>query len=313
MKRKIRIATTGVAEDYPLSLVPLIIGHLGYRIDWVTPNHADLIVFGPFFKFDKKWRWLPKPLRPILDSLSARLTSGQRPLTLFQTGENLRHDHIPCDYALSFDLAVDSPRHRRFPYWMEMVDWEHEGISGNSNPRFGALLSLDRLMRPLGQKFLYKPRQIAIFASHLSEPRETLIRKLQALLPVKGFGPVFDQAIRHHSLSQITKLEVLKDYAFNLCPENSMYPGYYTEKIPEAFMAECLPISWCDSNLIVDFNPDAVINMAPMTASGFEPLADLLLNETNLGKYADQPLLRRAPSIAPTKKFVKEILIAATS
>ena len=78
-------------------------------------------------------------------------------------------------------------------------------------------------------------------------------------------------------------------------------------------MAECLPISWCDSNLEVDFNPDAIINMAPMTASGFEPLADLLLNETNLGKYADQPLLRRAPSIEPTKKFVKEILIAATS
>jgi len=46
-----------------------------------------------------------------------------------------------------------------------------------------------------------------------------------------------------------------------------MYPGYCTEKIPEAFMADCLPITWADSNVAVDFNPDAMVNLAPMTGT----------------------------------------------
>lgn len=311
MKRRIRIATAGVAEDYRQSLVPLIIEHLGYRIDWVTPARADLVIFGPFFKSGKKRRWLPKPLRPVVDSWVERLTSGQRPLTLFQTGENLRHDHIPCDYALSFDLAVNSPTHRRFPYWMEMVDWQHEGIRGNSNPRFGTLLSLERLGQPLGNGFLKKPRQAAIFASHLREPRATLVQAVQRLLPVQGFGPVFDQAIRHHSQSQFAKLDVLKEFAFNLCPENSMYPGYYTEKIPEAFVADCLPLTWTDSNVAVDFNPLAFVNLASMMARGFEDLADELLDPVRLERYADQSLLLHQPTLQPLKELLQHLAAEA--
>jgi hypothetical protein len=313
MKRRIRIATAGVAEDYRQSLVPLIIEHLGYRIDWVTPARADLVIFGPFFKSGKKRRWLPKPLRPVVDSWVERLTSGQRPLTLFQTGENLRHDHIPCDYALTFDLAVDSPRHTRLPYWMEMVDWRHEGISGNSNPRFGALLNLDRLMEPLGQEFLRKPRKFAIFASHLREPRATLIKAMRQLFPVEGFGPGFDEAIRHHSQSEFTKLDVLREFAFNLCPENSMYPGYYTEKIPEAFMAGTLPVTWADCNLEVDFNPSALVNLAPFMRSNFDALADTFHNTYRIKEYAEQSLLQQKPSLQKLVNFLTEITETATS
>jgi len=270
MKRRLRIATCGVASDYRQSLVPIIIQTLGYRIEWVLPRHADLIIFGPFFDRRMRSRWTPRPLRPVVDAVMQRLQSGHRPLTLFQTGENLRHDHMPCDYSLSFDLAITDPRHHRFPYWMEMVDWSHEGITGNTNPRFGRLLDLSKLTRPLGNTFLSKPRRAALFASHLREPRATLLQALRRHMEVVGFGPVFDQNITHHSQSDFEKLDVLRDFAFNLCPENTMYPGYCTEKIPEAFMADCLPITWADSNVAVDFNPDAMVNLAPMTGTDFE-------------------------------------------
>jgi hypothetical protein len=314
MSNTIRIATCGVADDYRQSLVPLIIQSLGRKIIWVHPNRADLIVFGPFFKgSDKKYRWLPRPLRPVFAAVIENLQLNHRPLTLFQTGENLRHNHLPCDYSLSFDLAVEDSRHFRFPYWMEMIDWQHEGVVGNRSPRFGRLLDTTTLMQPLGDGFLKKPFRAAIFASHLREPRETLFNVLNRIMPVHGFGPYFDSAVRHHSASGITKLNVLKDYAFNLCPENGMYPGYYTEKIPEAFMAGCLALAWVEGNVSIDFNPNAILNLAPMMQSNFDELAELLNSRSRLEEYAGHALLLQKPTIQELTSFLKSMVDEATT
>jgi hypothetical protein len=313
MVKTIRIATSGVAEDYRQSLVPLIIQCLGYRIEWTPAGNADLVVFGPFFKPGQELRWVPRPLRPAVQAWNRRIQSEHRPLTLFQTAENLRHDHIPCDYSLSFDLAVDSPKHCRFPYWMEMVDWRHEGITGNQNPRFGKLLDLDRLTQPLGNRFLQKKRRAAIFASHLREPRATLFKAVGQHISVEGFGPGFNSAINHHSRSNFTKLEVLAGFAFNLCPENSMYPGYYTEKIPEAFMADCLPLAWSDNNVAIDFNPEAILNLAPMTLNEFCELPAALRDQSKLENHADHPLFVKVPTLHPVTKFLHSIVAEACS
>lgn len=52
------------------------------------------------------------------------------------------------------------------------------------------------------------------------------------------------------------KFDYLKNYKFNLCPENSNYPGYCTEKVFEAIKCGCVPIYWGSDN-----NPEpAVLN-----------------------------------------------------
>ena len=45
------------------------------------------------------------------------------------------------------------------------------------------------------------------------------------------------------------KIEWLKNYKFNICFENSSYPGYLTEKLFDAFKAGCIPIYWGDTSL----------------------------------------------------------------
>ena len=313
MIRRIRIATSGVAQDYRLSLVPLVIGSLGYKIEWTSISNADLLVLGPFHNPHARNRWVPRPLRASHERIVKKLQGNHHPLRLFQTGENLRHDHFPHDYALSFDLAVNDPKHHRFPYWMEMVDWSHEGITGNINPRFGSLLKLERLQQPLGNGFLKKPLKAALFASHIREPRATLMRALQQHIQVEGFGSAFDSSVIHHSSSGFIKRDVLMNFAFNLCPENSMYPGYYTEKIPESFMADCLPLAWTDSNVIADFNPEAFLNLAPMSALGFRDLPSELLRPERLERYAQQPLLLQKPSLQPIINLVKHLASDACS
>lgn len=309
MGKTLRIAAIGVADDYPQSLVPLTLKALGYSIVWTERHQAELLVYGPFQKLQNhRNRYIPKPLRPLVQRFRAPAPRGYQPITLFQTGENLRHDYLTADYAISFDLAIASERHLRLPYWMEQLDWTHEGIHGMRNARFGQLLDIQRLMQPLGDGFLNRPRKAAFFSSHLREPRRTLHSALQAVIAVDGFGSQFDASIAHHSASSIEKMDVLRGYAINLCPENSMYPGYYTEKIPEAFHAGCLPVSWVDSNVAVDFNPDAFVNLAPMTQSNFAELAPLLHDPLALQRYADQPLLMRAPHLDGLKSFLREII-----
>jgi hypothetical protein len=316
--KKIRITAQGIPSDYRDSLVPLIIANLGYQIEWVDSGSADLEIIGSFVNpHIKKMRWIPKPLRKLIPHMAEEASMGiasrkYKPLRLFQTGENLRHDHVSADYAISHDLGVMSDWHFRFPYWMEMVDWSHEGLDGNSNPRFGALLKLDRLEKPLGAQFLERKRKAILLSSHLREPRASCMQALKRSLAVDGFGPHFDNSIRDHHRSGFLKKDLLSAYAFNLCPENGLYPGYITEKIPEAFMAGCLPITWVDEAMSVDFNPAAVINLKPMMQDDFRGLADIVCSEAKLASFMDQSLLLKRPSIEPFRQFIAGVLLDAT-
>lgn len=310
--KPIKIATQGVAKDFSSSLFPAILESLGYKPIWTKLELSDLVVIGPFWEQKKSFNWIPKPLRPILGNFgsiqSKKNDEQQGPLKLFITGENVRHDFYHCDYAITFDLGVTNSSHFRMPYWMEMVDWSGEGVTGNQNPRYGRLLSLERLMQPLGKDFLSRPQKAAIFASHLREPRGTLLEAVKQQIEVVEFGRSFDQTVKNHLESGIIKYDELQKVAFNLCPENGMHPGYYTEKIPEAFMAGCLPITWVDENVKTDFNPNAFINLAPMSHNHFSELQEILHSQKILSAYAEQALILNKPSIEPLKNFIRSII-----
>jgi Glycosyltransferase family 10 (fucosyltransferase) C-term/Alpha-(1,3)-fucosyltransferase FucT N-terminal domain len=310
--KPIRIATQGVAKDFSTSLFPAIVKSLGYDLIWSKPNLSDLIIVGPFWEQKKSFNWVPKPLRPILgnrNSLSdTDHSTEQGAPKLFITGENVRHDFYNRNYAISFDLGITDPNHFRMPYWMEMVDWSKEGVTGNQNPRYGRLLNIEKLMQPLGNDFLSRPQKVAIFASHLREPRRTLLEAVKKYIEVVQYGRSFDKNIKNHLQSGIVKYNELQKVAFNLCPENGMHPGYYTEKIPEAFMAGCLPITWVDANVEVDFNPNALINLAPMSRNNFAELTEILRSREILSSYAEQALILKRPTLEPLKLFIQEIL-----
>ena len=310
--KPIKIAAQGVAGDFQTSLFPAIIRSLGYEPIWSKESHSALMVVGPFLAEKKSFNWIPKPLRPLISDTNNSSSNNQQkrngPPKLLITGENIRHDFMNCDYAISFDLGVSSPNHFRMPYWMEMVDWSKEGVIGNINPRYGRLLSLERLTEPLGNAFLSRPKKAAIFASHMREPRRTLLNVLKKEIELVEYGRTFDQNVKNHLESGILKYDELQKVAFNLCPENGMHPGYYTEKIPEAFMAGCLPITWADENIRVDFNPKAFINLAPMSSNNFAELQEILHSKELLNTYADQALLTTSLSIDPLRNFIKKII-----
>jgi hypothetical protein len=313
--KSIRIALVGTPHDYAHSLLPLIIQSLGYAINWTSPRSADLIIYGAFYHpQEKPYRWLPKPLRGSALQLELAFKGRKhQPLSLFHTGESVRHNYVKTDYSISMDLGVSAPIHLRLPYWMELVDWAHEGITGNTNPRYGELLSLPKLQAPLGNHFLGRTQKAALITSHLFEPRKMLYEAIDQAIGIVGFGLHFDKSIKNHNESHFQKMSILKDFAFNLCPENQLYPGYYTEKIPESFQSGALPLSWVDANVCADFNPAAFINLEPMVWENFKYLKEQLRSQEYLASFCDQALILNQPSIEPAKVFIQQILNEALS
>ena len=67
----------------------------------------------------------------------------------------------------------------------------------------------------------------------------------------------------NEKMNEIGKKDFLKNYIFNLCPENSKYnfPGYITEKLMDCCVSGCIPI-YCgklDENDKKVFNMDRII------------------------------------------------------
>lgn len=113
----------------------------------------------------------------------------------------------------------------------------------------------------------------------MNEPRNSIYNHFKESFIIDGYGSYFDKEIKNHNYTNIKKKEIMQNYAFNLCPENSLFPGYYTEKIPESYLGKCLPISWVDQNVSVDFNPKAFINLLDYSKNNYQEICNLLKDD----------------------------------
>ena len=57
------------------------------------------------------------------------------------------------------------------------------------------------------------------------------------------------------------KLDTISNYRFNVCFENTIEPGYYTEKLLHSKIAGCIPIYYADKQINRDFNSESFINL----------------------------------------------------
>ena len=284
---RMKIALVNQYATYEDSLPIAVLKWLcGSTLEITTPNKAELIIVGSFRprrRGVKKLAYLAgKPL--IRENRSA--------LRLFHVYENIRHDAVPSDYTISSDLGVNADNHFRLPFWMESLDWAKHGVENKKSKRVRRLLEIEELMVPNGRRLLERPRKAALFCAHLKEPRRTLFDALSKIMPTEGFGPAFALDVAHHDASNFFKDDVLQGFAVNLCPENSLYPGYCTEKIIEAYGSGCLPVTWTDPNVRVDFNPKAFVNTLDFAAEGYEYGLREALAPQRIAEYAAEPLFR---------------------
>ena len=90
--------------------------------------------------------------------------------------------------------------------------------------------------------------------------RVYLYQLLNNYKSVTGFGRPFNNWFPTFE-DYKSKIKAISGYHFNLCPENSYQPGYYTEKCIHAKLANTCPIYKADSCVISDFRPSSFLNL----------------------------------------------------
>jgi hypothetical protein len=281
-----------------------------------TIAKADLIIAGPGgFYYNKQplsLHRVPK-VRNFILSQREPLKASKGQVTLFYSPEPPPIGHYQasnCMFGISSELLNDVESYFRLPYWMESLDWSDYGIRDSITNRAGVKVKATDLAKERDPStVLSKTPELAIITSHMSGLRFDVVDRLQQLVPIHGFGPYYNREIKHHSESGFTKRDVLANYAFNLAPENTIYPGYVTEKILEAYACNAIPITVADTVACsLDFNTKSFINLYEDYGNMVDYLACILQDSQQLSIMAAQPLFIKPPSLQPFLSFLKKVL-----
>lgn len=177
---------------------------------------------------------------------------GQQPversggLTVGYYTENLAPDleHFDYFFGCEYTDLVDSPRYCKRVFGPLVLDL----FEGCRDPD-AALRSKARFCN-----FIYSTR-----VPH----RERFFRALERYKPVAAPGRAMnncaDLAVRESVDWQAQKLGYLGQFKFTISFENSLRPGYATEKLYDALRADTVPVYWGDPLLGRIVNPDAMI------------------------------------------------------
>lgn len=178
-------------------------------------------------------------------------TINQQELNLFISGENVhykafkRYQNHALDIA---DVAIGSdyltaPNYVRLPLWVSYLF-----------PPDADKATIEKIIHQynFSTNTLDRPIKFAMIASH--DKRAGKRKKMVSFIE-KNWGSVACAGKLLNNTQDLKikfrddKIAYLQQVAYNICPENSNYPGYVTEKVFEAIQAGCIPIYWGSNNV----------------------------------------------------------------
>ena len=232
MKKQLKLTFTDTNEQIARFFVTVLSQRFDVSIDH---ENAEYLIFGDTNFGRNNLNYDPNKITKI-----------------FYTGENQRPWDYQCHYAISFD-HLENDQCYRLPLYV--------------------VYDLDNLINKIPSYSTHRKSEEDIakktgFCSFVvrnpnCQKRNEFFQKLNTYKKVDSGGPLFNNigyVLPYGNESMKAKLSWLPNYKFNMCFENSSYPGYVTEKIYEAFIGKTIPIYWGSSTVEVDFNPRAFLN-----------------------------------------------------
>lgn len=189
-------------------------------------EHADYVFFS--VHGDKHWK------------------APDRCIKIFYTLENLAPDFNSCDYAIGFEWLTCEDRYLRFPLFYlykdicELMEAKH--------------------LQPLEKVMAMKTDFCSITVSNSN--RDPIFKILFDALSC--YKKVDSGGLWHNNVGGPVrdKLSFDSKHKFSIVCENTSHSGYTTEKLVQAFAANCIPIYWGDPSVNKVFNPKAFINVS---------------------------------------------------
>ena len=184
---------------------------------------------------------------------------SHKKVRIFFVGENLNimHQHFrqnfdaTTDIQLGFTNFFGSSKFMYFPLYLIYWDFWSQGLfsaQSNENRNDKAVIVANHSAGGLRTAICQKVAECGV---KIDGNREVVYPQFDALIAMGG--------------SCTDKREKIAEYKYNICPENSIAPGYTTEKLFESFYSGCIPIYWgapCIMNII---RPQYFVNLSEET------------------------------------------------
>lgn len=167
-------------------------------------------------------------------------------IKIFFTGENERPWDYHCHFAMCFE-HLENEKCIRFPHYV-IYEFDHH--------------ILGRHIRKSDDSEEIRDKDFCSFIQKNpnAEKRNWYFHELSKYKQVVAAGPLFNNTGGVTPVGVTGKVDCMSKFKFNLCFENSAYPGYLTERLYEALCAKTIPIYWGSGTAGLDFNPKAFLN-----------------------------------------------------
>jgi hypothetical protein len=138
------------------------------------------------------------------------------------------------------------------------------------------------------------------FINNPEKNRLSAIELLSHLGKVDVFGSITGKAVEG-------KFSTAKNYRFVQCFENTLSPGYITEKLLDAYLCGAVPLYWGDLGSEPHINRKAFINAKDF--SSLEEFARYVgnLSDEEYEKIHSEPLLNSLPSADELVRAIKNL------
>ena len=217
--------------------------------------------------------------------------------------ENISPDFNLFDYAITSDYLILGDRHLRLPYWA----LRHLADNGVEPTVRKPLPSDKEALERKFCNFVYSNS-----SNYCAMPMRNELFDICSIYRHIDAGGTCRNNMGGKKVAD--KMEFISQYKFTIACENSIKPGYSTEKIIDPLIANSIPIYLGDPLIANEFNPKAFVNVAD-----FQNQEDLLqrlkLLDTNPDLYLEilhQPIFTgdtdlRTSHIQNAREFLDSI------
>lgn len=180
-----------------------------YEVELTDVKHADYVFFSVFG--EDHW-FVP-----------------ERCVKIFFTGENITPDFNACDYAIGFDWLDFGDRYLRYPLYYTYSNETNYAMENKHKCDVKKELEIKK-------DFC----SITVSNDDRNPIFKLLFERLSEYKKVDSGGKW-----RNNMGGRVNdKLAFDRTHKFSIVCENSASPGYTTEKIVQAYAANCIPIYW---------------------------------------------------------------------
>lgn len=229
--------------------------------------------------------------------------SGNARFNIFFTGENERPPQGRWDAYLSFDLNSYKNRNEYLPLW-----WITSSniLVPTVSPYLGRPITIEQMLKERSTNYQSRKKFCVAFIGKAYPFRMHSIAALSDIDKVDVFGAI---ARNTKQTSALEKFEIAQDYRFVYSFENDYYPGYVTEKLPEAWATGGVPLYW-GSDVTKTMNPASFINAGDYESleKFVEHVSVVNASEELWSSIAKQPLLLSPPNIEKVISMLSRIL-----